>query len=299
MTMHSCSTQGAYKCEGVECGDNNGKSPSDPGDRFKGVCDKNGCDFNPYREGDHTFYGPGSSFTLDSTKPMTVVTQFITTDGTDAGDLLEMKRFYMQDGKKIENPTPTYAGAKTSISDDMCKAQMTNFSDHYDVFQKAGGMKGAGEAMRRGVVAVLSLWDDHDVGMIWLDATDPYPVDKAKPWGAARGTCNQTSGNYTIVEQQHGDSYVLYSDIRYGEIGSTLGPAPPAPPASCPGGSKVACIALCDPADPVKYTACVKNCDTHCMHDELTLSLRAGAGKGNAPVRTVHPGEFYGVPMAK
>merc|ERR1712054_199339 len=53
MTVHSCDTKGYYRCEGVECGDDNGR------DRFKGVCDKNGCDFNPYREGAHTFYGAG------------------------------------------------------------------------------------------------------------------------------------------------------------------------------------------------------------------------------------------------
>merc|ERR1719253_1956635 len=138
-----------------------------------------------------------------------------------------MKRFYMQDGKKIENPTPSYAAAGsdfTAISDDMCAAQMTNFSDRLDVFQAKGGVAGMGDAMARSMALVISLWDDHDVGMIWLDATDPYPIPPAKPWGAPRGTCNQTSGNYTFVEKYHGDSYVLFSDIRYGEIGSTYGP---------------------------------------------------------------------------
>ena len=56
---------------------------------------------------------------------------------------------------------------------------------------------------------------------------------------APRGTCNQTSGNYSIVETKEGDSYVLYSDIRYGEIGSTLAdpltpPSPPKAPTQCP-----------------------------------------------------------------
>merc|ERR1719506_1421322 len=156
---------------------------------------------------------------------------------------------------------PQWPNAQNSISDEMCQAQMTNFSDRYDVFSKAGGMKGAGEAMKRGVVAVLSLWDDHDVGMIWLDATDPYPIPKDKPWGAPRGTCNQTSGNYTIGEK----NYVLYSDIRYGEIGTTLGPAPPPPSPTCPGGSLPACIAQCPTADPAKYKACEQSCITHCQ----------------------------------
>eukprot|EP00966_Prymnesium_polylepis_P101294 2346134-Prymnesium_polylepis.1 len=68
MTVHGCTTEGQHRCEGTECGDNIS------GERFKGVCDKDGCDMNPYRMGNTDFFGPGSGFTLDSTKPMTVVT---------------------------------------------------------------------------------------------------------------------------------------------------------------------------------------------------------------------------------
>ncbi len=46
--------------------------------RYDGLCDKDGCDLNSWRMGDRTFFGPGSNFKVDSTKPMTVVTQFIT-----------------------------------------------------------------------------------------------------------------------------------------------------------------------------------------------------------------------------
>ena len=35
---------GLYRCEGIECGDN------DKGQRYDGVCDKDGCDINPYRK---------------------------------------------------------------------------------------------------------------------------------------------------------------------------------------------------------------------------------------------------------
>merc|ERR1719331_3571407 len=47
-TMHSCSVESQTRCEGTDCGDN---GP----DRFKGVCDKNGCDINPYRLGEKKF----------------------------------------------------------------------------------------------------------------------------------------------------------------------------------------------------------------------------------------------------
>ena len=80
---------GAYRCEGTECGDN------DSGERYDGVCDKDGCDFASYRYGDQNYWGKGSGFTINTeTKKITVVTQFITHDGTDNGDLVEVRRFY-------------------------------------------------------------------------------------------------------------------------------------------------------------------------------------------------------------
>ena len=96
-TPHPCDTVGQYRCEGTECGDN----WSD--ERYDGICDKDGCDFNSWRLGDQSFFGPGSDFKVDTTKPMTVVTQFLTSDGTDDGDLVEIRRLYVQDGEIIEN----------------------------------------------------------------------------------------------------------------------------------------------------------------------------------------------------
>merc|ERR1719191_9938 len=87
VTPHPCSiSKGSKLCEGDTC-----------------FCDHDGCDFNSYREGVKDFYGPGSEFTVDTTKAFTVVTQFVTEDGTDAGKLSEIRRFYVQDGKKIPN----------------------------------------------------------------------------------------------------------------------------------------------------------------------------------------------------
>ena len=41
--------------------------------------------------GQTNFFGPGADFQIDSTKPITVITQFITSDGTDSGKLTEVK----------------------------------------------------------------------------------------------------------------------------------------------------------------------------------------------------------------
>merc|ERR1711862_402775 len=43
------------------------------------------CDINPYRMGNLDFYGRGSQYSVNTLKPMTLVTQFLTTDGTDSG----------------------------------------------------------------------------------------------------------------------------------------------------------------------------------------------------------------------
>merc|ERR1712025_4572 len=64
-TPHVCNKDGPYRCSGTECGDNGA-------DRYKGVCDKDGCDLNAYRAGNTTFFGPGSNFVVDSSQPMTL-----------------------------------------------------------------------------------------------------------------------------------------------------------------------------------------------------------------------------------
>lgn len=125
LTAHSCNKPGYYRCEGVDCGDN------DKGQRQDGVCDKDGCDFNPYRMGDKTFYGPNEYYQVDTTKPFQVVTQFITSDGTDNGDLVEIRRFYVQNGKRIANSKTNVPGLGKydSLSDNNCNAQKNVFSE--------------------------------------------------------------------------------------------------------------------------------------------------------------------------
>ena len=101
-TAHPCVNDGLWKCENEDdCGNT---------DRYGGVCDQDGCDLNAYRAGVTDFYGSGSSFKVDSTKPMTVVTQFITSDGTANGDLTEIKRVFVQDGQVIEHPDSALSG---------------------------------------------------------------------------------------------------------------------------------------------------------------------------------------------
>ena len=45
---------------------------------------------------------------------MTVVTQFHTDDGTDNGELVEIRRLYVQDGRVIENSITQWDGMGVS-----------------------------------------------------------------------------------------------------------------------------------------------------------------------------------------
>ena len=213
-TPHACTVKGQTRCEGTDCGDNVS------GQTHMGVCDKAGCDFNPYRLGDKTFYGPSSNFKIDSMTPFTVVTQFITADGTDTGELSEIRRLWVQSGKVIMSSNVTVGGKPyQSITDDFCNAQKQAFGDPND-YEQRGGHKTMSAALDRGMVLVMSLWDDQAVYMLWLDSN--YPPDKSPSTpGVARGTCPTSSGRPADVRRQHPDSSVTYSNIKYGELGST------------------------------------------------------------------------------
>jgi cellulose 1,4-beta-cellobiosidase len=275
VTPHVCSggaaAGGSYKCQGTECGDN------DKGERDKSICDKSGCDFNPYRLGETGFYGNSSSFKIDTTKPFTVVTQWITDDGTDTGNLVEIRRKYVQNGQVFENPKITVGGKQyDSVTDDFCDTMFTTFNDT-NAFGAKGGMKAMGDVMKRGMVLVMSLWDDTAVNMLWLDSVDP-PVPRANaPPGAIRGPCSVDSGKPDELQRDYPAANVIYSDIKYGTIGSTYpggtpgpspppgpGPAPPPAPGGCPGGTLSACMDLCPSSPPVVYKDCIVNCGKRC-----------------------------------
>jgi len=266
-TAHPCQVDGQLMCKGLPCGEGT--------DRYNGVCDKDGCDFNPYRAGVKDFYGPNK--TVDSTKPMTVVTQFITADGTDTGDLSEIRRIFVQDGKVIQNPKSNIPGISTqhdSISDDMCDSFSDIMGGKND-FKKKGGLKQMGKAMDNGMVLVMSIWDDHAANMLWLDST--YPTDKTTI-GGPRGDCAITSGKPSDVESQHPNSGVKFSDIKVGDINSTFKPSPtppgPTPPSpGCPGGSLSACIGLCPSTPAVAFKACVGVCVSRCSSGDVEAFL--------------------------
>merc|ERR1711920_1148950 len=95
-------------------------------------------DINAYRRGNKEFWGPGSAFAIDSTKPVTVTTQFITDDGTDNGKLVEVKQFYNQNGKTIEHPTYMVNGHPHEDITDYCRDWVNVTHDGTNFLEKGG-----------------------------------------------------------------------------------------------------------------------------------------------------------------
>ncbi|KAF5850061.1 hypothetical protein GGP41_002339 [Bipolaris sorokiniana] len=209
VTPHSCSTIEQTRCDGDSCGGTYSAT------RYAGVCDADGCDFNSYRMGVKDFYGKGK--TVDTSQKFTVVTQFVGT-----GDNLEIRRFYVQGGKVIPQPSSKIPGIDgNAINSKFCDQQKSVFGDPTD-FQKKGGMGGMAKALANGMVLVMSVWDDHNSNMLWLDSTYPTDKDPEKDLGVARGECATTSGVPKDLEANNADATVTYSNIKFGPLNSTF-----------------------------------------------------------------------------
>lgn len=209
-TAHPCTEKSITKCTGIQCGDAD--------KRYQGICDKDGCDLNPFRVQVEDFYGAGK--TIDTTKPVTVVTQFL---ADEAGDLKEIRRKFVQNGKVYDHPKSKLDKLHDlqfdSITDNMCAEAKTLFGDQND-FKAKGALKQMGESLKDGMVLVMSLWDDAAAHMLWLDST--FPTTKTeKGSGGPRGECPTTSGDPNYIHQHYPHSSVSYSDIRIGDIDST------------------------------------------------------------------------------
>ncbi|KAK3383090.1 glycoside hydrolase family 7 protein [Lasiosphaeria ovina] len=212
-TPHPCKVNAQTRCEGTDCGNGD--------DRYAGMCDKDGCDFNSFRMGNQKFYGTGTDMSVDTSKPFTIVTQFVTDDGTNTGTLQSIHRFYVQGGKVIPNSVSEIGGvdAVNHISDNFCKQQKTVFGDN-NYFGTLGGMAAMGKSLEK-MVLVLSVWDDYAVSMNWLDSHFPADADPSKP-GVTRGRCDPEAGVPKTVEAAHPDASVVYSNIKLGAINSTF-----------------------------------------------------------------------------
>ena len=212
-TPHSAENASQTMCTGKLCGGAGSIN------RYAGTTDPDGCDFNPYRMGDTTFYGPRMKVDTDSI--FTVVTQFLTSTGTPSGTMNEIKRFYVQNDIVIPNSISTIPGVSgNSITTEFCEAQKTVFNNTND-FATHGGLASMTSAMNEGMVLVMSLWDDYAANLLCLDSDYPTTADPSAP-GISRGTCSASSGVPATVEADSPNAYVVYSNIKVGSINSTF-----------------------------------------------------------------------------
>jgi cellulose 1,4-beta-cellobiosidase len=214
-TPHPCNITKVYACSGDLCGDKNS---------LDSVCDKEGCDFNSFRMGARSFYGNSSRFNVDTSKPFTVVTQFITSDNTARGDLTEIRRFYVQNGRNIPEARVSVQGIHqvNSMTDEYCalKKSILGGSTSPNPFKTQGGMRGMGDALRRGMVLSMSIWDDTGTGMAWLDSVFPADGNPDFP-GVKRGPCPINGGKSAAIQARNPDAAVIFSNIRVGAFGTT------------------------------------------------------------------------------
>lgn len=152
---------------------------------------------------------------------MTVVTQFITGNNTATGTLTAIRRLYVQNGKVIQQSTTNVTGITPTnqITKDFCTEQKEATGDT-DKFGSSGGLAAMGKDMDDGMVLVMSTWVDYAAQMLWLDSN--YPTDSpASAVGTARSTCSTSSGVPADVISQSPNSNVIFSNIKFGTIGST------------------------------------------------------------------------------
>ncbi|EAQ88339.1 hypothetical protein CHGG_04958 [Chaetomium globosum CBS 148.51] len=82
-----------------------------------------------------------------------------------------------------------------------------------------------GKALAGDMVLVMSVWGRPRQSTC-SGSTPPGPIDGAGKLGAERGACATTSGVPAEVEAQVPNSNVMFSNIRFGPIGSTVAGLP-------------------------------------------------------------------------
>jgi hypothetical protein len=163
------------------------------------LCDTNGCSWNPYREST-SFYGP--SKTIDTKKRFTVVTQFISDNGADGGNVKEVRRLWIQGGKLVQTPTRRIWNGTHNVETNV-------FNDgtctNYEQYASHGGDAAFSASFKRNAVMVMSLWTDGS--MAWLDE-------------GGNGDC-ESPGGQDAIKKANLNSYVEFSNIRFGDIDTT------------------------------------------------------------------------------
>lgn len=121
-----------------------------------------------------------------------------------------------------------------------------------------------GNSLDKGHVLTVSLWDDGEANMLWLDSTYPLSKPPTKP-GVLRGECpGGEQSTPTYIREHFPDAYVTFTNAYIGPIGSLLRDLAPALPTPAPADPTPA------PARPTPAPA--KSCAKFCERTDLTSS---------------------------
>ncbi|KAH6671000.1 exoglucanase 1 [Plectosphaerella plurivora] len=202
MSTKLCQVNGYHRCDNeIDCGD---------GERIV-RCSRDGCDYSPYRLGQTEFYGQGK--TVDTTQPFTVVTRF-----TDE----QTTQFFVQNGQKIETPAPAIPGLSnvSGLNADYCLNVANELNTWQDTFNRVGGFQRHKAVLHQPLVMALAITDDHYAWNVWLDAVYP-PAEEGYP-GSQRGPCTWTDNDPSKNQDKWKNAKVVWKNIRFGPIGSTV-----------------------------------------------------------------------------
>merc|ERR1712039_367665 len=152
---------------------------------------------------------------------------------TDSGDLTEIRRLYVQDGKVIQNSKASVLGDEggNSITDAMCSKAADVFKENaHDPkeewtksFELHGGLKAIGDAFDRGMVLAFSIWDDPTGRMLWLDGEKARIDDTPGDLGISTGPCPFKEGSDEALKKDLKDNpaFLNVTDLKYGAIDTT------------------------------------------------------------------------------
>ncbi|KAF8760011.1 glycosyl hydrolase 7 (cellulase C) family [Rhizoctonia solani] len=198
-----CPVQELTRCSDSECAS---------------YCDQDGCDFNPYRLGNLTYYGNG--MTIDTKQSITVVTQFITADNTTTGALREIRRLYIKNGKVVQNPKAPFPDYPAMI---LSPKSIVQLKRPYSTTPIRLLPRGASEHLM----------------MRWTRAGVSYKYrgEKRRPKPMARwqlstrlfnipawrfsGCLSISMGKHTTPSELLPTASVKFSNLRFGDIGTT------------------------------------------------------------------------------
>jgi cellulose 1,4-beta-cellobiosidase len=163
------------------------------------------------------FYGPNK--TIDTQHKFTVVTQFHTSNGTDLGELVEIRQFFVQHGVLIPQQGLRLPGQDffDSINKSFCESVTTRSENE---FQNRGGMEAISRAMDQGLVLVMGIWTGEVTNT--LGSIQKVPATRrASLRTINEGICPRETRTQPFVQKHYPHASVKFSNLRIEPINSS------------------------------------------------------------------------------